>query len=86
MKRCYSFNLQHLVLWDLWVISPLVVPRLSSLNVLSCPLPEQTPNWTRIGAAWPHKDGKGFNIDLEYLPQKKGRIVLREEADQGEGQ
>ena len=43
-------------------------------------------NWTRIGAAWPHKDGKGFNIDLEYLPQIAGRIVLREETDQGEGQ
>ena len=46
----------------------------------------QQANWTRIGAAWPHKDGKGFNIDLEYLPQKAGRIVLREEADQSEGQ
>lgn len=43
-------------------------------------------NWTRIGAAWEHKDGKGFNIDLEYLPQKPGRIVLREQSDQGEGQ
>lgn len=43
-------------------------------------------NWMRIGAAWSHKDGKGFNIDLEYLPQKPGRIVLREQADQGEGQ
>ena len=43
-------------------------------------------NWTRIGAAWKHKDGKGFNIDLEYIPQKAGRIVLREQAEQGEGQ
>ncbi|MEE4212420.1 MAG: hypothetical protein V2I43_24515 [Parvularcula sp.] len=43
-------------------------------------------NWTRIGAAWPHKDGKGFNLDLEYVPQKPGRIVLREETDKEEGQ
>ena len=43
-------------------------------------------NWTRIGAAWPHKDGKGFNIELEYLPQKPGRIVLRKQAEQGAGQ
>jgi hypothetical protein len=43
-------------------------------------------NWARIGAAWAHKDGKGFNIDLEYIPQKPGRIVLREQAEQGEGQ
>lgn len=43
-------------------------------------------NWTRIGAAWPHKDSKGFNVDLEYIPQKPGRIVLREQTNQGEGQ
>ena len=43
-------------------------------------------NWTRIGAAWAHKDGKGFNIDLEYLPQKPSRFVLREANEQGEGQ
>ncbi|SEC42890.1 hypothetical protein [Bradyrhizobium erythrophlei] len=29
--------------------------------------------WTRIGAAWPHQDGKGFNI----LPMN-GRLVVRE--------
>ncbi len=33
--------------------------------------------WTRIGSAWPHKDGKGFNVVLSALPVN-GRIVLRE--------
>jgi hypothetical protein len=33
--------------------------------------------WTRIGAAWAHKDGKGFSIQLECLPLD-GRISLRE--------
>jgi hypothetical protein len=32
--------------------------------------------WTRIGAAWPHADGKGFNIQLEMVPLD-GRISLR---------
>jgi hypothetical protein len=32
--------------------------------------------WTRIGAAWAHKDGKGFNIQLEVAPLD-GRINLR---------
>ena len=32
--------------------------------------------FTRIGAAWPHKDGKGFNIQIESVPLD-GRIVLR---------
>jgi hypothetical protein len=33
--------------------------------------------WTRIGSAWPNKDGKGFNIALSALPIN-GRLVLRE--------
>jgi hypothetical protein len=34
--------------------------------------------WQRIGAAWPHADGKGFNLDLDYLPLNGARIVIRE--------
>ena len=32
-------------------------------------------SWTRIGVAFPHKDGTGFNIDLHALPLD-GRLVL----------
>ncbi len=32
--------------------------------------------WTRIGAAWAHQDGNGFNIQLEVVPLD-GRITLR---------
>ena len=32
--------------------------------------------WTEIGAAWQHKDGKGFNIQLDAVPLD-GRITLR---------
>lgn len=32
--------------------------------------------WTRIGAAWAHGDGKGFNIQIEAVPLD-GRITLR---------
>jgi hypothetical protein len=32
--------------------------------------------WTRIGAAWAHGDGKGFNIQLEVMPLD-GSITLR---------
>ena len=31
--------------------------------------------WTRIGSAWPHASGEGFNIELNALPVN-GRIVL----------
>lgn len=32
--------------------------------------------WTRIGCAWAHQDGEGFNIQLTAVPVS-GRIVLR---------
>lgn len=32
--------------------------------------------WTRIGGAWAHADGKGFNIQIEAVPLD-GRITLR---------
>ena len=37
---------------------------------------EEKANWTRIGSAWPHKDGKGFNAELRALPVS-GKLVLR---------
>lgn len=33
--------------------------------------------WTKIGAVWPHDDGKGFNVELIALPVS-GRLVMRE--------
>lgn len=32
--------------------------------------------FNRVGAAFPHKDGQGFNIDLEAFPTN-GKVVLR---------
>jgi hypothetical protein len=36
---------------------------------------DDQPIWTRIGAAWAHKKGPGFSIELDALPLE-GRIVL----------
>ena len=33
-------------------------------------------HWVRIGAAWPHKDGKGMSLQLDLLP-RDGRIAMR---------
>lgn len=30
-----------------------------------------------IGAAWAHKDGKGFNLKLSYLPLNGAEIMIR---------
>jgi hypothetical protein len=37
---------------------------------------KQKGRWLEIGAAWVHKDGKGFDVALEALPVD-GRLVLR---------
>lgn len=33
--------------------------------------------WTRIGAAWKHKDSEGMNLQIDLVPIGGGRIVLR---------
>jgi hypothetical protein len=32
--------------------------------------------WTRVGSAWAHADGKGFNVQVECVPLD-GRLSLR---------
>ncbi len=39
--------------------------------------------WTRIGAAWAHADGQGFNVQLEVVPLD-GRITLRVASEKKE--
>jgi len=44
-------------------------------------------NWTEIGAAWRHKDGKGFALKLDLLPVSPDtEIVLREPMTDGAAQ
>lgn len=50
---------------------------------------EQRGFWTRVGSAWPHKDGKGLNIQIVPNVAVSGRLILREyteddaKADEG---
>ena len=32
--------------------------------------------WTRLGAAWPHADGQGFNLQIDCVPLD-GRLTIR---------
>lgn len=41
--------------------------------------------WTRVGSAWGHKDGKGYNVVLSALPVN-GRLVLREPSEEEDAQ
>lgn len=34
--------------------------------------------WTRVGAAWIHKDGEGLSLALDFVPMNdSGRLVVR---------
>ncbi len=41
---------------------------------------EEKKVWTKIGRAWAHKNGGGYNLNLDALPVD-GKIVLREPYD-----
>ena len=43
---------------------------------------EKKSFWTRIGAAWDHKDGEGYSLQLDLVPVSGGRIVLRKPTDE----
>lgn len=33
--------------------------------------------WQKIGGCWPHEDGDGFNMRLDYLPLNGADLVIR---------
>ena len=44
---------------------------------------KQDDYWLNIGVAFPHDDGKGFNVMLQALPlHGNGKLVLREHEPQ----
>lgn len=45
----------------------------------------QDDYWLNLGLAFPHKDGKGFNVVLQAFPID-GKIVCREIGDEPEQQ
>ena len=38
--------------------------------------------WHRAGSAWPHKDGKGLNMQIPTGMSLHGRVVLREYSEE----
>ena len=41
--------------------------------------------WREIGAVWPHGDGQGFNMRLDYLPlNPDAEIVIRKPKPEAE--
>lgn len=42
-------------------------------------------HWTEIGAAWPHADGKGFNLKLNLVLVAPGLQIVLRAIDASEG-
>lgn len=43
--------------------------------------------WLNVGTAFPHEDGKGFNLMLQALPIfGEGKLVVREVESEEEGE
>jgi hypothetical protein len=40
--------------------------------------------WTKVGVAFPHEDGDGFNVILNVVPLN-GRLVIRKPKDKEAG-
>lgn len=40
--------------------------------------PDKDAAWNRVGAAWQHRDGKGYDVQLDATPVD-GRVTLREQ-------
>ena len=39
--------------------------------------------WTRCGVAWPHKNGKGYNMDMDFMPVGgDGKLIMLEPKDE----
>ncbi|MGO8867555.1 MAG: hypothetical protein ACLQME_13740 [Alphaproteobacteria bacterium] len=38
---------------------------------------EGKATWLEIGAAWSHKDGKGFNLTFKASPFGESQVVIR---------
>ncbi len=39
-------------------------------------------NWTKVGVAFPHTEGGGFNIELKALPRDGKLVVLPPQAEE----
>lgn len=38
----------------------------------------ESGRWTKLGALWPHKDGEGWNMQLDYVPTNfDGKLTVR---------
>ena len=71
------------------VQAPAETPAPTYLNVFTVEEYESNgktqKKWTRIGAAFPHKEGLGFSIELKAFPIDGRLVVLPPDTDDNNG-
>jgi hypothetical protein len=71
------------------VTAPAEAPAPTYLNVFTVEEYERDgktqKRWTKIGAAFPHKEGLGFSIELKAFPIDGRLVVLPPDIDEGNG-
>jgi hypothetical protein len=69
--------------------APAEVPAPTYLNVFTVEEYESNgktqKRWTKIGAAFPHKEGVGFNIELKAFPIDGRLVALPPDTEDGNG-
>ena len=51
-------------------------PRRPDFNIYNIEGDGDNAYWNKIGGAWAWKDGKGFYLQMDYLPLKAGKLAL----------
>ncbi len=46
---------------------------------------DEKARWTELGAAWPHKDGKGFQLRFNASPFGECEVVIRKIEPKAKG-
>jgi hypothetical protein len=68
------------------VQQPLAPPATTYLNVFIVEEYESNgktgKRWTKVGAAFPHKEGPGFSIELSAIPLDGRLVVLPPDGDE----
>jgi len=68
--------------------TPAPIPHGPAFVVWFAPEREGAP-WTRLGALWPTKSGKGFHMSLELVPRAEGNLLVMpyepRKTEEGEG-
>jgi hypothetical protein len=61
--------------------NPAIPLNVFTVEEYAAPTGRNGTSWTKIGVAFPHREGPGFNIELRAFP-RNGRLVVLAPSDE----